>query len=258
MRMTRRATTAVAVAGLSLLAGCSQTNGTVPGVSDSPDAWWTSLPSATSGSANSSAATHAAGTASATTTPAPAAASGPCGYAVAGKAARPVDMPPSDNIEKTGSTTVTLTINDAPVVLTVDRAMAPCAVNAFISLAEQGYYNDTSCHKLSTGDAKYLQCGDPSGTGNGGPGYSYPVEKEAKAGGSVGSGTLALVADAQHRLGSQFALVYGDSKLSDSFLVIGSIDKDGAGSISDIAHKGLADDGLTPKVDTKIGSVVMG
>lgn len=170
MRMTRRATTAVAVAGLSLLAGCSQTNGTVPGVSDSPDAWWTSLPSATSGSANSRAATHAAGTASATTTPAPAAASGPCGYAVAGKAARPVDMPPSDNIEKTGSTTVTLTINDAPVVLTVDRAMAPCAANAFISLAEQGYYNDTSCHKLSTGDAKYLQCGDPSGTGNGGPG----------------------------------------------------------------------------------------
>ena len=233
MRMTRRATTAVAVAGLSLLAGCSQTNGTVPGVSDSPDAWWTSLPSATSGSANSRAATHAAGTASATTTPAPAAASGPCGYAVAGKAARPVDMPPSDNIEKTGSTTVTLTINDAPVVLTVDRAMAPCAANAFISLAEQGYYNDTSCHKLSTGDAKYLQCGDPSGT-------------------------LALVADSQHRLGSQFALVYGDSKLSDSFLVIGSIDKDGAGSISDIAHKGLADDGLTPKVDTKIGSVVMG
>lgn len=125
MRMTRRATTAVAVAGLSLLAGCSQTNGTVPGVSDSPDAWWTGSPSATSGSVNSRTATHAAGTASATTTPAPAAASGPCGYAVAGKAARPVDMPPSDNIEKTGSTTVTLTINDAPVVLTVDRAMAP-------------------------------------------------------------------------------------------------------------------------------------
>ena len=62
----------------------------------------------------------------------------------------------------------------------------------------------------------------------------------------------------QGALGSQFALVYGDSKLSDSFLVIGSIDKDGAESISDIAHKGLADDGLTPKVDTKIGSVVMG
>ena len=258
MRMTCRAATTVAVAGMSLLAGCSQTSGAVPGVSDSPDAWWKASPSVKSESSNSKSAPQTAGLAPATVTPAPAAASGPCGYAVAGKAARPVDMPPSDNIEKSGSTTVTLTINDAPVVLTVDRAAAPCAANAFISLAEQGYYNNTSCHKLTTGDTKYLQCGDPCGTGNGGSGYSYPVEKGAKTGGSVGSGTLALVADSQHRLGSQFALVYGDSKLPDSFPIIGSIDKDGVESIAEIAHKGIADDGLSPKVDTKIGSVVMG
>lgn len=167
-------------------------------------------------------------------------------------------MPRSDEIEKTGSATVTLTINEAPVVLTVDRATAPCAVNSFMSLAEQGFYNDTSCHKLSTGDAKYLQCSDPSGTGNGGPGYSYPVEKGAKTGGSIGAGTLALVTDSQHRLGSQFALVYGDSKLPDSFVVIGSIDREGVDSISEIADKGLAEDGSSPKVDTRIGSVVMG
>ncbi|MDU5298805.1 MAG: peptidylprolyl isomerase [Cutibacterium avidum] len=167
-------------------------------------------------------------------------------------------MPRSDEIERTGSATVTLTINEAPVVLTVDRATAPCAVNSFMSLAEQGFYNDTSCHKLSTGDAKCLQCSDPSGTGNGGPGYSYPVEKGAKTGGSVGAGTLALVTDSQHRLGSQFALVYGDSKLPDSFVVIGSIDREGVDSISEIADKGLAEDGSSPKVDTRIGSVVMG
>ncbi|WCC81077.1 peptidylprolyl isomerase [Cutibacterium equinum] len=166
-------------------------------------------------------------------------------------------MPHSDEIEKTGSTPVTLTINDTPVVLTVDRATAPCAVNSFLSLAEQGFYNDTSCHKLSTGDTKYLQCGDPSGTGNGGPGYSYPVEK-AKTGGSVAAGTLALVADSQHRLGSQFALVYGDSTLPDSFLVIGSIDAEGVDAISDIAGEGVSDDGRSPKVDTRIGAVVMG
>ncbi|MSS45555.1 peptidylprolyl isomerase [Cutibacterium sp. WCA-380-WT-3A] len=167
-------------------------------------------------------------------------------------------MPPSDNLERSGSTTVTLTINDAPVVLTVDRALAPCAANAFISLAEQGYYNDTSCHKLTTGDAKYLQCGDPSGTGNGGPGYSFPIEPGNRTGGSVSAGTLALVADSQHRLGSQFVLIYGASKLSDSFSVIGTIDKDGVNSISEIADKGLADDGSSPKIDTKISSVVMG
>ncbi|MDO4411911.1 peptidylprolyl isomerase [Cutibacterium sp.] len=167
-------------------------------------------------------------------------------------------MPRSDQIERTGSTTVTLTINDAPVVLTVDRAPAPCAANSFVSLAEQGFYNDTSCHKLSTGATKYLQCGDPSGTGNGGPGYSYPVDKGAKTGGSIGAGTLVLVADSHHRLGSQFALVYGDSTLPDSFLVIGSIDREGVDSISDIADEGVAGDGSSPKVDTRIGSVVMG
>ena len=100
MRKTRRATTAVAVAGLSLLAGCSQTSGAVPGVSDSPDAWWTASPSAKSESPSSKTATQTADAAPATAAPAPAAASGPCGYAVAGKAARPVDMPPSGNIEK--------------------------------------------------------------------------------------------------------------------------------------------------------------
>ncbi|MGK2308614.1 peptidylprolyl isomerase [Cutibacterium sp. V947] len=167
-------------------------------------------------------------------------------------------MPHSDQIERAGSTSVTLVINDTPVVLTVDRATAPCAVNSFMSLAEQGFYNDTSCHKLVTRDTKYLQCGDPGGTGNGGPGYSYPVERGAKTGGSVGAGTLALVTDSQHRFGSQFALVYGDSKLSDSFLVIGSIDQGGVDSISDIADKGLAEDGSSPKINTRIGSVVMG
>ncbi|AGJ77699.1 peptidyl-prolyl cis-trans isomerase B [Cutibacterium avidum 44067] len=258
MRMTCRAATAVAVAGFSLLAGCSQTRGEVPGVSDSPDRWWTASPSTTSQPASTHEAQQSPAHAPAPTAPTPAAASGPCGYAVTGKAARPVDMPRSDEIERTGSATVTLTINDAPVVLTVDRATAPCAVNSFVSLAEQGFYNDASCHKLSTGDAKYLQCSDPSGTGNGGPGYSYPVEKGAKTGGSVGAGTLALVTDSQHRLGSQFALVYGDSKLPDSFVVIGSIDREGVDSISEIAGKGVAEDGSSPKVNTRIGSVVMG
>ena len=64
-----------------------------------------------------------------------------------------------------------------PIGLTLNNAKAPCTVNSFASLAGQGYFDDTSCHRLTTAPAlEVLQCGDPTGTGTGGPGYTIPDE----------------------------------------------------------------------------------
>ena len=56
------------------------------------------------------------------------------------------------------------------MTFTLDRARRPCAVASFVSLAEQKYFDATSCHRLTTAAAVVLQCGDPTGSGSGGPG----------------------------------------------------------------------------------------
>ena len=61
--------------------------------------------------------------------------------------------------------------------LQLDNGKAPCTVNSFASLAQQGYFDDTPCHRLTTTpQLGVLQCGDPSGTGTGGPGYRFANE----------------------------------------------------------------------------------
>src|SRR5712672_2437120 len=60
--------------------------------------------------------------------------------------------------------------------LQLDNAKAPCTVNSFAKLAQQGFFNDTPCHRLTTGGLAVLQCGDPTGQGTGGPGYQFANE----------------------------------------------------------------------------------
>ena len=95
----------------------------------------------------------------------------PCSYPAAGTAAKDVTAP--TNLEPLNSGTVdsTIVLNGQDVPVSLDRALAPCGVNSFLSLASQGFYDNTSCHRLTVSDQlNILQCGDPSGKGNGGPG----------------------------------------------------------------------------------------
>ena len=67
--------------------------------------------------------------------------------------------------------------NQGNIGLQLDNAKAPCTVNSFASLAQQGYFNDTPCHRLTTSEGlSVLQCGDPTGKGTGGPGYEFANE----------------------------------------------------------------------------------
>ena len=78
----------------------------------------------------------------------------------------------------TGTVKYVLAMTTGKVTITMDRAKAPCTVNSFVSLAEQGYFDKTKCHRLADSGIFVLQCGDPTGTGSGGPGYQFANETD--------------------------------------------------------------------------------
>lgn len=99
--------------------------------------------------------------------------------------------------------------------LELDGATAPHAVASFLTLADGGYFDGTGCHRLYTGEVSGLQCGDPTFTGNGGPGYRFGPLENAPDDGVYPAGTLAMARSTgdPDSMGSQFYLVFGDSSV---------------------------------------------
>ena len=147
---------------------------------------------------------------------------GSCAYPAAEKAARAAPVPSTQDVERQQALTATLTTSQGPIVLTLDSAGAPCTVNSFRSLATAMYFNDSPCHRLTSSAAlKVLQCGDPTGTGTGGPGYAFADEN--LAGATYPRGTVAMANSGPGTNGSQFFLVYADSQLPPSYTPFGTI-----------------------------------
>ena len=171
--------------------------------------------------------------------------------------AKQVD-PPSARAPEKGDVAVTIatTVGDLKATLTRDKT--PCTVNSFLSLAEQGYFDDTQCHRMTTAGIFVLQCGDPTGTGSGGPGYSFPDELDGSE--TYGAGTLAMANAGPDTNGSQFFIVYADSPLPPSYTVFGHVDDAAVATIEDVAKKGVTGgqgDGA-PKEDVTIEKVTTG
>ena len=176
---------------------------------------------------------------------------GTCAYPAEGSAAKRNTPPKADDVAHDGTATVAMTTSAGPIGLTLDRAEAPCTVNSFVSLASQGYFDGTTCHRLTTGEGlKVLQCGDPTGTGTGGPGYTIPDEKPTtlapspSGGGTVTypRGALAMAKTSQPNSGgSQFFLVYADSTLPPDYTVFGTIDDAGLATVQKGAAGGADD-----------------
>ena len=93
-------------------------------------------------------------------------------------ATKPV-KPPQDGRIATDPALIraSITTSQGVVGLELDNGKTPCTVNNFTSLAKQGFFDNTNCHRLTTSaELGVLQCGDPTGTGTGGPGYRFPNE----------------------------------------------------------------------------------
>lgn len=149
---------------------------------------------------------------------------GPCTYVSDGRASRPV-TPPTEADLRTGPVTATLTTSAGVVTLKLDGAKAPCATASFVSLARQGFFDKTTCHRILTGgpgEGAIAQCGDPLGDGTGSPGYAYGEEN--LKGASYTRGTVAMAkGNAPGSTGAQFFLVTQDFPIPPEYTLLGTI-----------------------------------
>lgn len=201
----------------------------------------------------------------------PAELGGNCQYPAAEKAAKKVDPPRTGKVPTDpAQISVSMSTNQGNIGLWLNNAEAPCTVNSFASLAQKGFFDDTVCHRLTTAPGLgVLQCGDPTGTGTGGPGYKfaneYPTNQYPKGDPALQKpvlyprGTLAMANSGPDTNGSQFFLVYKDSQLPPNYTVFGSIDATGLATLDKIAEGKVAGGGEDgkPASEVTIKSVLL-
>jgi peptidyl-prolyl cis-trans isomerase B (cyclophilin B) len=187
--------------------------------------------------------------------------------------AKDVGKPPTKGIPKSGTKHLAITTNQGVIAGQLDVAKAPCTVASLSYLASKDFFNNTTCHRLTS---SVLQCGDPSATGRGGPTYKFPdenlpqtAEKPDPNGGPPSKenytyprGTIAMANSGPASNGSQFFLVYKDTPLPPDYTIFGTIatgldvlDKIAAGGIEP-ASPDNPNDGK-PKLETKIETLMV-
>jgi peptidyl-prolyl cis-trans isomerase B (cyclophilin B) len=166
----------------------------------------------------------------------PSASAGACSYAKQGTASKKVDgLPPTSGVVREGTRSAVQTTSQGVVEADLLAAKAPCTVNSFAFLADQKYFDGTSCHRLTTDGIFVLQCGDPTATGTGGPGYQFADEN--LTGAKYPAGTLAMANSGPGTNGSQFFIVYKDTQLPPSYTPFGTITK-GLDVVAKVAKAG--------------------
>ena len=206
--MSHRLLAAGTMLGLGLLAGCGGSSG---------------------GDASTVEATSPAAPSSAAASP------GDCQPAPDAKPSQQqFDKEPPVTIKPT-TYTATVTTNCGTILLALDGKAAPHTVNSFAFLAGKHYFDNTPCHRLTTSGIYVLQCGDPTGTGTGGPGYSIPDENLKHA--TYPAGTVAMANAGPGTGGSQFFLVYADTQLDNNYTPFGRVMK-GLDVLRAIARQG--------------------
>jgi peptidyl-prolyl cis-trans isomerase B (cyclophilin B) len=184
-----------------------------------------------------------------------------CDYTDDGLGAAKEVEPPPNQAEVSGQVAATMATTLGDFHLTLDADAAPCTVNSFVSLATQGYFDDTTCHRLTTTEESgiaVLQCGDPTGTGSGGPGYVFNDELTGSE--TYPAGTLAMANRGPNTNGSQFFIVYGDTPLNPDYTVFGNVDDGTIKAIAKLAKQGtvMTESGMTaPKQPVDISSVTI-
>jgi peptidyl-prolyl cis-trans isomerase B (cyclophilin B) len=148
---------------------------------------------------------------------------GSCSYTKSGTAARKVaGLPPTTGIKNTGTQKATFVTTRGTVTATLLTSKAPCTVNSFVFLSQQGFYDKTPCPRVVNSGIFVLQCGDPSGTTSGGPGYAFADEN--LKGATYPAGTLAMAnSGGGASNGSQFFMVFKDTQLPAQYTPFGTI-----------------------------------
>ena len=150
------------------------------------------------------------------------------------------DEVPDPKLAENAVWKATVTTNCGDIVLELDGKKAPQTVASFLFLARDGYWDDSPCHRLVTSGIFVLQCGDPTGTGSGDPGYGYGVEN-APEDGVYPRGTLAMARTSDPESnGGQFFIVYDETQLPDpnGYSIFGTV-TEGMDIVDQIAEGGV-------------------
>ncbi|WP_035846573.1 peptidylprolyl isomerase [Kitasatospora azatica] len=144
-----------------------------------------------------------------------------CGYTPAVPADNFKGIPVFDAAKAAKPYHATLRTSQGAITFQALTDAAPCTTFSFRFLAEHDYFNRSHCHRLTTQRLWVLQCGDPTGTGSGGPGYSFPDEN--LTGATYPAGTVAMANAGPNTNGSQFFFVWKDTKLSPAYTPFGKV-----------------------------------
>jgi peptidyl-prolyl cis-trans isomerase B (cyclophilin B) len=150
-----------------------------------------------------------------------------------------VGTPPTPEATPTqGTATLLMSTTQGDLTLTLDRTKAPCAAASFAYLASQKFFDGSACHReVNQPTFGVLQCGDPTGSGSGGP--SYKFAQEIPAGTTYPRGTIAMANTGQpNSTGSQFFLCFTDTQLSPDYTPVGTVDEAGLAVLDKVAAAG--------------------
>jgi peptidyl-prolyl cis-trans isomerase B (cyclophilin B) len=172
---------------------------------------------------------------------------------------------PPKSLAEDRTWTGTMTINGIPLGVSLDGAAAPQAVASTVSLVQKKFYDGLTCHRLTNGGFYVLQCGDPEGNGQGGPGYSYGPIENAPADNVYKAGTIAMARQSNNAesQGSQFFIVYEDTTIpsddAGGYTVIGQVTSGLDELKTQVADKGVEGGGTDgkPAVATTIDSFTL-
>ncbi|MEV4508422.1 peptidylprolyl isomerase [Dactylosporangium sp. NPDC049525] len=167
-------------------------------------------------------------------------------------AVKDVGKPPA-RARAAGKAVMTITTNVGVIEVALDPAGAPCTVASFDYLAGKHFFDNTPCHRLTAAETlAVLQCGDPSGTGTGGPAYQFAEENLASVGPSTGGYKRGLVAMARTQdpgtNGSQFFMMIKDGQLNPDYTPFGTITR-GLEVLDQIAAAGITPSGINGDAD---------
>jgi peptidyl-prolyl cis-trans isomerase B (cyclophilin B) len=172
----------------------------------------------------------------------------------------PKDVAPAQKLPKRLAQTFTFETNCGTIVVTTVGDKAPITITQLATLARGGFFDNSLCHRLTKKGLYVLQCGDPTATGNGGPGFSYGEENlPATTRFNYPAGTVAMANSGPGTNGSQFFFVFADSTLGANYTIWGTITQglDIVIAVAKAGVKGGGPDG-TPNQAVAINRVIVG
>jgi len=131
------------------------------------------------------------------------------------------EQAPSNCLDAGKTYTAVVTTNKGEFTIVLDQKKAPLAANNFVTLARYKYFDNTQCHRAILDFV--VQCGDPTATGSGGPGYSFA--DELPQAGEYKLGSIAMANSGANTNGSQFFIITGDQgiTLPPSYTLFGQV-----------------------------------